>query len=160
MSTDLPTSMPAGESQVALRAKPAGFAREWAIVFRHEFRRLLLTPRTFVPMVIYGGFACLWLWGFQNIERQIEEKRDQMNMTDDEVATTSRQALSQGLTFTGWGNEGDAAEIERDHVPVTIVVFFALASYFLPLLVAVVSFDEFLRVVDARRSFRAASCPS
>ena len=146
MATDTPTADAVPELSTpaeTFRAQPASFGREWWIVFRHEFRRLLFSPRTLIPMVIYAGFAALTLLGFQRIEKTVDEQRDEQHIDDETYRKGKEDALAKGLSLANWGNEGDAAEIVRDHVPLTIVIFFAISSYFLPLLVAVVSFDQF-----------------
>jgi hypothetical protein len=133
-----------------LTARPGHSAgREVAVVFRHELRGFLLSPRTLLPMIIYAGFGVLSMFAFSAIATQMRQKFDEVKQaapadaqTPDFEAAASK-AVGQALEWTGWGNEGDAAEMVRDHVPLVIVFFFAMASYFLPLLVALTSFDQF-----------------
>lgn len=120
--------------------------REIGTVVRHEFRTLLLSWRALVPMGIYAGFGGLAMLLFIKIAGAASEQFQMMG--GEEAAGGSLQSLAEqtvggALRFAGWGNEGDIAEIFRDQVPLLIVFFFVLASYFLPLLVALVSFDQF-----------------
>jgi hypothetical protein len=127
------------------RTRRISFGNEWWIVFRHEIRRFLLSWRTLVPMGIYAGFAALALLFFHRVEEGALEKMRELGspVTPEALDQAKSQMLEGGLKFVGWGDAGDAQEIVRDHVPVTVLVFFMVSSYFLVLLVALVSFDQF-----------------
>jgi hypothetical protein len=64
-------------------------------------------------------------------------------INDQELAAGTQEIVGRVLGWVGWGDTGDAAEIFRDRVPLLLLCFFVLASYFLPMLVALVSFDQF-----------------
>lgn len=121
-------------------------ASEVGTVLRHEFRSLLLSWRALVPMGIYAGFGALSMLIFLNIAGAARTQFDKLGgeaATGDSLESVAEQTIGGALGFAGWGAEGDIAEIFRDEVPLLIVFFFVLASYFLPLLVALVSFDQF-----------------
>lgn len=138
-----PADAPPATARTRGRRSPAG---EVLTVLRHEFRHLLLSVRTLLPMVIYAGFGGLAMFAFNAVARRAQSEFDtraagEALPVDFEQATS--EIVGQALALTGWGTTGDAAEMVRDHVPLLVVFFFALASYFLPLLVALVSFDQF-----------------
>lgn len=120
--------------------------REITTVLRHEFRTLLLSFRALVPMGIYAGFGALAMLIFMKIANAANEQFQALGgeeATGGSLKEAAEQMIGGALRFAGWGQEGDIAEIFRDEVPLLIVFFFVLASYFLPLLVALVSFDQF-----------------
>lgn len=130
----------------AARLAPSA-PREIATVFRYELQSLLFSPRTLLPMLIYAGFSVLSMLVFSaaaNKARDAFSSAEQAEQAPSgAVDLATSEIVGQVLEFTGWGTKGDAAEMVRDHVPLVVVFFFALASYFLPLLVALVSFDQF-----------------
>jgi ABC-type transport system involved in multi-copper enzyme maturation permease subunit len=133
------------EARSSSRARPLTFGAEVWVVFRQELRRFLLSWRTLVPMCIYAGFAALALLAFHRIEASAKDKLAELGASNaaEEIQKAKEQVLEGGLKFVGWGDAGDAAEIIRDQVPVTVLAFFMVCSYFLVLLVAMVSFDQF-----------------
>lgn len=97
-------------------------------------------------MGIYAGFGALSMLIFMKIAGAANAQFQAMGgeeATGSSLQSVAEQTVGGALRFAGWGNEGDIAEIFRDQVPLLIVFFFVLASYFLPLLVALVSFDQF-----------------
>lgn len=132
------------ENTPSTQARPA--IREVGTVVRHEFRSLFLSWRALVPMGIYAGFGALAMLIFMKIAGAASDQFNAMGgeeATGGSLQTLAEQTVGGALRFAGWGNEGDIAELFRDQVPLLIVFFFVLASYFLPLLVALVSFDQF-----------------
>ena len=121
------------------RARATGFGGEWWVVFRHEFRRFLWSAWTLVAMGIYGGIAAGILKFFQWIEEKTPLKALNEALTPEQ----RQEAIAQALGQAGIANAGDVADYVRDHVPFTYIGFFLTASFFLPLLVAIVSFDQF-----------------
>src|SRR5690606_12609677 len=111
--------------------------------FRHELRWFLLSPRTILPMVVYAGFGVLAMSVFLFVADRALDEIAQQGVTAELVQEQSEEIVASLLEFSGWGNVGDAAEIFRDRVPLLVLFFFVVASYFLPLLVALVSFDQF-----------------
>jgi len=114
-------------------------------VFRYEVRSLALSVRTWIPMAIYAGFGALSMYLYVKAsdaahERAVAIAGDKANEL---IEKNAEEAVGAMLTFVGWGSSANAAEIFRDKVPLIVVYFFALASYFLPLLVALVTFDQF-----------------
>jgi ABC-type transport system involved in multi-copper enzyme maturation permease subunit len=119
--------------------------REAWIIGRNEFRYLFFTVRTLAPMLIYAAFGALAVFAFIWLgDRAREEVVNQFGDKAVEVLQKRSEELTGSiLEFVHWGTKGDAAELFRDKVPLLIVFFFALSSFFLPLLVAVVTFDQF-----------------
>jgi ABC-type transport system involved in multi-copper enzyme maturation permease subunit len=140
----LPGPAAAAESITAPRG-PSSPIREAWIVGRNEFRYLLLSLRTLAPMAIYAGFAALAVYAYlYTANRAREEAIANIGEGAAEYLTQKSQDITGAvLEFVGWGTKGDAAELFRDKVPLIVVFFFAISSYFLPLLVAVVTFDQF-----------------
>lgn len=119
---------------------------EIGTVLRHEFRALLLSWRALVPMGIYAGFGALAMMVFLKIASAAQSQFEALGgeaATGGSLDELAEQTIGGVLRFAGWGEQGDIAELFRDQVPLLIVFFFVLASYFLPLLVALVSFDQF-----------------
>lgn len=130
-----PASAPAAPPRPSL-------PREVATVFRFELRQLLVSLRTAWSMSLYAGFAALavlsMLWAARKLEAEAREKSGEA--LPEEFAELSAAFL---LRSFGWGDEGLAAELLRDGVPLIYVAFFGVASWALPLLVALVTFDQF-----------------
>lgn len=125
---------------------PPGLSREVWTVFRHEFRALLLSTRTLLPMLVYGGFGALSMLGFVKAANSAQAQLDEMGGPEAAGGTLQQageEVIGKALEMVGWATSGDVAEIFRDRVPLLELFFFVLASYFLPLLVALVSFDQF-----------------
>lgn len=114
---------------------------ELFVVFRHELRALALSTRTLLPMAVYAGFGALTTWIYvmsaRSVRRFAADAAGGQNLEE-----AAQQTLGGVLQTLGWGTMGDAAEIFRDQVPLVVVLFFVMASTFLPLLVALVSFDQ------------------
>lgn len=123
-------------------APPTVWRETWT-VFRHEIRRFLLSPRTLWPMLVFAGFGALSMSIFAFVSEQALNEAARQGISREDLAEQGEAVVAALLQFSGWGNEGDAAEIFRDQVPLLILFFFVVASYFLPLLVAMVSFDQF-----------------
>jgi hypothetical protein len=124
---------------MAYRARAVGFGGEWWTLFRHEFIRFLWSPWALVPMVIYSGFSAAVLWSFRALAEMTHLKE-----LNDSLSPEQREAVvAEALKKANIGNAGDVAEYVRDHVPLELLGFFLTVSFFLPLLVAVVSFDQF-----------------
>ncbi len=119
------------------RALPPA-AREVWTVFRHELKHLFFSARMAVPMIVYSGFGALSVLIFLKIQ-DFAEKR---GLHPTKLGADS-EALGKLLQSFKLGGVGTAAEILRDHVPMLMLYFFVLASFFLPILVALVSFDQF-----------------
>jgi hypothetical protein len=137
-------STPQPEAATASAPLPApSAAREVLTVFRHEFRALFLSGRTLLPMLVYAGFGAIAMYLFLKAETAAAERAAALGVGPKEIEESLATTLGAVMKFVGWGDEGVAAEIIRDHVPLLILFFFALASFFLPLLVAVVTFDQF-----------------
>lgn len=141
-STSAPAQAPdaAPDPDVTLASHAA---REAWTVLRHEFGSLFLSTRMLVPMLVYGGFGGLAMLMFVKIGQAAREKAVEAGLNQQALDETLGEGLGKVLEFVGWGDQGTAAEILRDHVPLVELSFFAAACYFLPLLVALVSFDQF-----------------
>jgi ABC-type transport system involved in multi-copper enzyme maturation permease subunit len=96
-------------------------------------------------MAIYAGFAALSLYAFVTAADRIRDEATKQvgDKALEQIEAQSETMVGQALETTGWGTRGDAAEMMRDNVPLIVIFFFAVASYFLPMLVALVSFDQF-----------------
>lgn len=138
----LPAPVPDLPGARGARPAPAR-AREVLTVFRHEYRYLFLSVRTLVPMLIYAGFGGLSMLVFVKLAATARQKAVETGLSTEQLESGLGETLGKVLSWVGWGDEGTGAEIMRDHVPLLVLFFFALSSYFLPLLVAVVSFDQF-----------------
>jgi hypothetical protein len=150
MSTDSQSlsSSTGASSASRAREQAPGFVAETWVVFRHELRNLLLSVRTLVSAGIYSGFAALVLFGFRKAhEAALAQAASSTGLdasaVSEQLLKRKEEVAASILKGFHWGSEGDAAEIVRDHVPLTIIFFFMLASMFLPFLVALVSFDQF-----------------
>jgi hypothetical protein len=146
MPTDSPIAVAAPEAGVPAalpRTQRATFAHEWLVVFRHEFKRLMLSRRALLPMALYAGFAVMTLSMLHFGEQQAQVQREKRHLTDQEVERGTKETLAKALTESGWGDPNVAEELVGAHVPLTILSFFVLVSYFLPLLVSLVTFDQF-----------------
>lgn len=132
-------------SQTPATAPQSPLSEGWT-VFRHELRQFLLRPRTLLLMAVYAGFAALavriMLFVSQGARAQLEAAGTE-GIPQEEIDRVVEEGVGQALALLGWGTVGDAAELFRDQVPLLVLFFFLLASYFLPLLVALVSFDQF-----------------
>ena len=117
--------------------------REIATVFRHELRTLLLSPRTFVPMLVYAGFGGLAMHLFLKVADEGQKTAGSLGLAPDKIDANLAEAVGQVMSFVGWGSYSTGVELVRAHVPLVEVFFFAVASYFLPLLVALVTYDQF-----------------
>jgi hypothetical protein len=139
-------SAPATPSDAPLEAlavrRLTATEQAWTVL-RHEFRDLFLSLRTLGPMVVYAGFGALAMTLFLKASAALREKAHETGLSDAQLQEGVEKALGEVLAFVGWGDVGTGAEIVRDHVPLAELSFFAMASYFLPLLVALVSFDQF-----------------
>jgi len=139
--SDKPSAAPSAAGPVLASALEAA-----RVVLRHELRRLAFSGRTLVFGAIYGGFGALsvaaFLWGASRARSEID-KRAGGPVSEADLERGTREIVGQVLGWLGWGDAGDAAEMFRDRVPLLGLYFFLLASYFLPLLVAMVSFDQF-----------------
>jgi ABC-type transport system involved in multi-copper enzyme maturation permease subunit len=135
----MPSPLP---SPPVARPRPT-LGAEALLVARFELRQLLGSLRTVWSMAIYAGFAGLalltMLWSLEKLESEVRERSGGAALPDD----FSEQAAGFLLSSLGWGDEGLAAELIRDQVPLLFVAFFGIASWVLPLLVALVSFDQF-----------------
>jgi hypothetical protein len=140
MSDALP---PSDAPLEALAVRRLTAAEQAWTVLRHEFRDLFLSARTLGPMVVYAGFGALAMSLFLKASAALRDKARETGLTDEQLREGVEQTLGEVLSFVGWGDVGTGAEIVRDHVPLAELSFFAAASYFLPLLVALVSFDQF-----------------
>jgi hypothetical protein len=122
---------------------PRTYLAEVATVFRVELRRFLCAPRTLWPAALYGvaglGTAAVLRKGAETITAQAGEA----GVTSDMLASQSAAMLGELLSFAGWGDADTAQAIVEARVPLPVLGFFVLASWFLPLLVAVVAFDRF-----------------
>ncbi len=110
-----------------------------ATVFRHEFRALFLSPRVRVPMMIYAGFGALAVLLFLEAKPFLEQIVARNGGGEADRTT----ALEWFLAAFGFGDTGTALAITQARVPSLITFFFVTASYFLPMLVALVAFDQF-----------------
>ena len=100
--------------------------RDVATVFRHEFRALFLSGRVRVPLAF------------------LEAKSTLTRLVGANGASMDRTTpLEWFLTAFGFGDTGTALAITQAQVPSLITFFFVTASYFLPMLVAMVAFDQF-----------------
>lgn len=127
----------------APQAPPRTALHEAWTVFRHELRHLALSLRTLLPMGVYAGFGALTLAIFLYLAGRARTEIDAQGVPESEVRRGVETLVAQAFELFGWGTQGDAAEIFRDKVPLAVLFFFLVASYFLPLLVALVSFDQF-----------------
>lgn len=141
-STPLKSEAMSADADRPPRRERTALEETWT-VFRHELRWFLLSPRTILPMVVYAGFGVLAMSVFLFVADRALDEIAQQGVTAELVQEQSEEIVASLLEFSGWGNVGDAAEIFRDRVPLLVLFFFVVASYFLPLLVALVSFDQF-----------------
>jgi len=138
-------------SPAATLPAPAGpdlagrLLHDWWTVFRYELRYLALSVRTWIPMAIYAGFGALAMYAYSAAANEAHERAIAAfgERASEMLEKGAQENTGAVLAFVGWGNAADAAEIFRDKVPLIVIYFFALASYFLPLLVALVTFDQF-----------------
>src|SRR6185312_12689348 len=137
-------SAPTVADSAAIRPVPPvrhGLLHDTRTIAAYEIRALLLSARTWAPMLIYAGFAALALYGYvQAAENARAAAIDKFGPQASSALDKNTQEIATGiLTRFGWGTEEDVAAIFAAKTPLMLVYFFAIASYFLPLLVAIVT---------------------
>jgi len=118
-------------------------ADEVGVVFRQELRRFLRAPRT---LWAAGLYALAGLGTASLLRRTAEVVGDEAKQADvdpQQLASQSGELLGQVLSFTGWGDAATGRAIADAGVPLTVLAFFVLGSWFLPMLVATVAFDRY-----------------
>ena len=141
MTTEPGTAAPPPSIPAAFR-RPGALEQVWTVL-RHEWRLLFFSPRMVAPMLVYAGFGALAMFLMVKTGDALREKAAEAGVGPEALEEGMSKSLGEVLGLVGWGDAATGAEIGRDHVPLLVLSFFAAASYFLPLLVALVSFDQF-----------------
>jgi hypothetical protein len=96
-------------------------------------------------MAIYAGFAALAVFGYLRAADAARAKAMEVGGLSAAQAfdEKSQEFTTQVLGWLGWATKEDVDAIFAAKVPLLLIFFFAAASYFLPLLVALVAFDQF-----------------
>lgn len=116
-------------------------------MLRHELRHLALSVRTLLPMGVYAGCGALAVMLFLFIANKTRDAAlEKLGGDTEKMAELEGESWNiagQVLSGLGFDVAGDLAEMARDHVPPLVVFFQFVSGLFLPLLVALVSFDQF-----------------
>ncbi|MFM2153164.1 MAG: hypothetical protein RL199_1599 [Pseudomonadota bacterium] len=116
---------------------------ELATVFRLELRRFLMARRTLwtVSLFALAGLGTASL--LRRLSESVVEQAAEAGIAADALSSTAGPVLGELLSFVGWGDADTAQGLLEAHVPLAVLGFFVLASWFLPMLVALVAFDRF-----------------
>ena len=136
-----------------IRRLPRSHLAEVATVFRVELRRFLRAPRTLWATALYAIAGLGTAFALRKGAEAVIEQARVAGVEADQLASQSANVLGELLSFAGWGDAGTAQAIVAAHVPFPVLGFFVLASWFLPMLVAIVAFDRFSELATGGARF-------
>ena len=114
--------------------------KETFLVFAHEMRRTLRSARTLVFLILYGLFTAAIGLGLVWATRSLQEQLNKVTHGEPVPPEALAQAKMGGLAL--FFGKDDVLLKSLSEIPIVVVLFAAVALFFLPVLSALVGFDS------------------